>query len=166
MKIGKEMSQALNNQIAIEVDAAQHYLATASWCEAAGYDGGASYFYEQSNEEKDHAMKLIKFLNSIGVTVTIPGASKPRATYKSLEDALKVALASEQEVTAAIHKIMAMAYKKAEYPTIDILEWFVHEQVEEETKFEAILQKFDTMGRDKLAVAEIDKILAEQTGQH
>ena len=164
MKISDDVTQALNDQIALEAEAAQYYLATASWCETAGYDGGAAYFYAQSDEERMHMIKIIKFLNSLGASAKISAVSSPEIAHKSLEDALKASLQNEQTVTEAIHNALALAHKKTDYSVLGLLEWFAEEQVEEETKFEAVLQKFDVIGRDGLAVAEIDKILASQAG--
>ncbi|MBA4462381.1 MAG: ferritin, partial [Nitrosopumilaceae archaeon] len=86
----------------------------------------------------------------------------PAASYKSLEAIIKTALKSEQTVTAAIHKMVEIAQKEKDHSTYAFLEWFVNEQVQEETKFETLLQKFDLIGRDKLAINEIDKLLAAQ----
>lgn len=162
MNISKDIIQALNNQISLEAASSQHYLATAGWCELSGYDGAATYFYAQSDEERMHMLKIIKFLHNLGISAKIAPVATPSIHYKSLEDAIKDALKSEQVVTAAIHKALTTAHKKADYSTFELLEWFASEQVQEETKFEAILQKFDTIGRDGLAVAEIDRILASQ----
>lgn len=164
MKISEEMKQTLNNQISMEAAASQYYLATASWCEISGYDGGAAYFYAQSDEERMHMLKIVRFLNGLGVPSVIPAVAKPSVSPESLEDALKTSLANEQAVTAAIRNALVLAHKNTDYATLDILHWFANEQVQEETKFEALLQKFDTIGRDPLAVAEIDKMLAAQAG--
>ncbi len=164
MNISDQMSRALNSQISMEAAASQYYLATASWCEISGYDGGAAYFYAQSDEERMHMLKIVRFLNGLGVPAAIPAVAKPKISHKSLEGALKASLGSEQRVTVAIQAALTLAYKKADYATLDILHWFANEQVQEETKFEALLQKFDVIGRDPLAVAEIDKMLAAQAG--
>lgn len=160
MKLSEEMTTALNDQITLELAASQFYLSAAGWCEISGYDGGAAYFYAQSDEERTHMVKIIKFMNSIGVRATIPATPQPNVNPEGLEGIISMSLANEQNVTAAINEMLSLAYKLSEYSVIEILEWFVAEQVHEESKFEAILQKFNTIGRDGLAVAEIDKILA------
>ena len=66
-------------------------------------------------------------------------------------------------VTKAIHKIVEITQKEKDHSTYAFLEWFVNEQVQEETKFETLLQKFELIGRDKLAINEIDKILAAES---
>lgn len=160
MKISPKMKKALNDQVALEASASNSYLAMASWCEVIGYQGAADYFYAQSDEERTHMLKIVHYLNDMGATATIPATKAPLSSYKSLEGLIKTALNSEQTVTKAIHKMVEITQKEKDHSTYAFLEWFVNEQVQEETKFETILQKFDLLGRDKLAIHEIDKILA------
>ncbi|MFQ5476725.1 MAG: ferritin, partial [Nitrosopumilus sp.] len=164
MKISAKMKKALNDQIALEGSASNSYLAMASWCEVTGYQGGASYFYAQSDEEKTHMLKIIHYLNDVGATATIPAIKAPVSSYKSLEGLIKTALKNEQTVTKAIHKMVEIAQKEKDHSTYAFLEWFVNEQVQEETKFETLLQKFDLLGRDKLGINELDKVLAAEAG--
>ena len=160
LKISPKMKKALNDQVALEGAASNSYLAMASWCDVVGYQGAASYFYAQSDEERTHMIKVIHYLNDMGATATIPSIKAPSSSFKSLEEIIKTALKNEQLVTAAIHKMDEISQKEKDHSTYAILEWFVNEQVQEETKFETLLQKFDLIGRDKLAINEIDKILA------
>jgi len=160
MKISPKMKKALNDQVTLEASASNSYLAMASWCEVTGYQGGADYFYAQSDEERTHMLKIVHYLNDMGAIATIPATKAPSSSYKSLEGLIKTALKNEQTVTKAIHKMVEITQKEKDHSTYAFLEWFVNEQVQEETKFETILQKFDLLGRDKLAVHEIDKILA------
>ncbi len=154
------MKKALNDQVALEALASNSYLAMASWCEVTGYQGGADYFYAQSDEERTHMLKVVHYLNDVGATATISAIKAPTASYKSLEGLIKTALKNEQTVTKAIHKMVEITQKEKDHSTYAFLEWFVNEQVQEETKFETLLQKFDLIGRDKIAINEIDKILA------
>ncbi|MCY4490094.1 MAG: ferritin [Thaumarchaeota archaeon] len=162
MRITVQMKKALDGQVKLEADASSSYLAMGSWCEITGYEGASSYFYAQSNEERDHMIKIIHYINEMGASATIPAQKAPTDTYKSLEDVIKAALKNEQQVTKAIHKLVDIAQKAKDHSTYAFLEWFVNEQVHEETKFEIILQKFNLIGRDKLAINEIDKFLATQ----
>jgi len=162
MRLSPKMKKALNDQIALEGLASSSYLAMASWCEVTGYKGGAEYFYAQSDEERTHMLKIVHFLNDMGTAATIPALKAPTAIYKSLEGLIKTALKNEQAVTKAIHKMVEITQKEKDHSTYAFLEWFVNEQVQEETKFETLLQKFDLIGRDKIAINEIDKILATE----
>jgi len=160
VKISKNMQKALNNQIVLEASASNSYMAMASWCEVTGYEGGSSFFYAQSEEERTHMLKFIHYLNNLGISAVIPATKSPASNFKSLESILKIALKNEQAVTAAIHKMVEISQKDKDHSTYAFLEWFVNEQVQEETKFETLLQKFELIGRDKIAINEIDKTLA------
>lgn len=162
MKISAVMKKQLNEQIELEANASGAYLAMASWAEVTGYDGAASYFYAQSDEERIHMLKIIKYMNIIGAGATIPKTSQQPNTFKSLEMIIKTALQNERTVTKAIHKMVKTAQKDGDHSTYDFLSWFVKEQVHEEAQFEALLQKFEIIGRDNIAVNEIDKIMASQ----
>ena len=153
------MKKSLNEQTALEANASNTYLAMASWCEITGYEGSAAFFYVQAEEERQHMLKFIHYLNDIGISATIPGTKSSTSNFRSLEIIIKTALNNERIVTKAIHKLVEIAQKEKDHSTYAFLEWFVNEQVEEEKKFETILQKFDLIGRDKLAINEIDKIL-------
>ncbi|MDH3191664.1 MAG: ferritin [Nitrosopumilus sp.] len=160
MKLSKNMQNALNNQIALEANASNTYMAMASWCEVTGYEGASSFFYAQSDEERTHMLKIVHYMNNLGISAVIPATKLPATNFNSLESILKTALKNEQMVTTAIHKMVEIAQKDKDHSTYAFLEWFVNEQVQEETKFETLIQKFELIGRDKLAINEIDKILA------
>lgn len=160
MRLSPKMKKGLNDQVLLEAAASHSYLAMASWCEVTGYEGGAAYFYAQSDEERMHMLKIVHYLNGLGAPAAIPAIKAPATSYKSLEGMIKAALKGEQVVTRAIHALVETALKEKDHSTAAFLEWYVNEQVQEETKFEAILQKFDLLGRDKLAINEIDKFLA------
>ncbi|WP_316505512.1 ferritin [Nitrosopumilus sp.] len=159
MKISPKMKKALNDQTELEANASNTYLAMASWCEITGYEGSAAFFYVQAEEERQHMLKFVHYLNDLGVSAKIPGTKSPASNFKSLETIIKTALNNEQIVTKAIHNMVEIAQKEKDHSTYAFLEWFVNEQVEEEKKFETVLQKFGLIGRDKLAINEIDKIL-------
>jgi ferritin len=159
MRISSDMKKALNDQIALEANASNNYLAMASWCEFTGYNGSSAFFYLQAEEERQHMLKFIHFLNSVGTASVIPSTKVPPNAFKSIELIIKTALSNEMLVTKAIHNMVEIAQKEKDYSTYAFLEWFVNEQVEEEKKFETLLQKFELIGRDKIAINEIDKIL-------
>lgn len=159
MKLSAKIIKELNNQISIEADASNYYMAIASWCEVTGYDGATKFFYNQSDEERQHMLKIIHHMNELGVQAVMPQIKMPPKTFKSLESIFKTALKNEQDVTISINKMVDLAQKQKDHSTFTFLQWFVTEQIEEEKKFETILQKFDLVGRDKLALNEIDKYL-------
>ena len=159
MKISAPLVKALNKQIEMEANAANAYLSAASWCDITGYDGAAKFFHAQAQEEHQHMLKFVNFVNGQCMSAIIPGVKQPPKTYKSLEAICKIALSNEQGVTKAINHMVDLATKDKDHNTITFLQFFVNEQIEEEQPFEDILQKFNLIGRDKLAIYEIDKLL-------
>ena len=161
MKISAPLIKALNNQISMEANAANSYLSAASWCDITGYDGAAKFFHSQAEEEHQHMLKFVNFVNGQCLGAIIPGVKQPPKTYKSLESICKTALSNEQAVTKAINHMVHLAQKDKDHNTFTFLQFFVNEQIEEEQQFENIIQKFNLLGRDKLAIYEIDKLLGE-----
>jgi len=159
MKISNNILQLLNEQIAMEANASSYYLSVASWCKVNGYEGAACFFRAHSAEEREHMLKIIQYLNELKIHAAIPQIEQPPQNMESLEQVCKTALQNEQNVTKAIDKIIDTAQTENDHRTDTFLEWFVNEQIEEEDLFETVLQKFDVIGRDKLALHEIDKIL-------
>jgi len=165
MRISREMAKAINDQISYEASSANAYTAIGSWCERTGYDGSAAFFFEQAAEENGHMLKFIQYLNSVEAEAIIPAIEKPSSSFKSLESTFQFGLKGEQTVTQAIYELVDMAEKEKDRSTYSFLQWFISEQIEEETLFHTILQKFDLLGRDKLAVYQIDQSLASVRSQ-
>jgi ferritin len=165
MKISSNMTKSLNAQIGMEAFASNYYLSMASWCEVTGYAGSATFFYQQSDEERQHMLKIVHYMNNLGAQSQIPQIKQPPTTFKSLESVFQTALKNEQAVTASINKMVELAQKEKDHGTFSFLQWYVDEQIQEETKFENILQKFDLIGRDRLAINEIDKDLGSMSTQ-
>src|SRR5678815_5958113 len=92
--------------------------------------------------------------DSSGVEPIIPAIEKPQANFDSLESTFQAGLKNEQKVTGLINNLVEVAENEKDRATYSFLQWFVSEQIEEETLFETILQKFEVVGRDKLAVYE------------
>ena len=129
MKISGPLVKALNNQIAMEANAANAYLSAASWCDITGYDGAAKFFHSQAQEEHQHMLKFVNFVNGQCMSAIIPGVKQPPKTYKSLEAICKIALSNEQGVTKAINHMVDLATKDKDHNTITFLQFFVNEQI-------------------------------------
>ena len=165
MRISSEIAKGINDQISYEASSTYAYIAMGSWCERIGYNGSAAFFFEQANEENTHMLKFIHDLNNAGAEAIIPAIEKPHDKFDSLESTFQSGLKSEQTVTKLIYNLVDMTEKEKDRATYSFLQWFVGEQIEEETLFQTILQKFEILGRDKLAVYQIDQSLASIRSQ-
>src|SRR6476661_1130212 len=165
MRITTDMAKAINDQISYEASSANAYIAIGSWCERIGYDGRAAFFFEQALEENGHMLKFIHYLNSVEPEALIPAIEKPPSKFESLESTFQFGLKSEKTVTRPIYDLVDMTEKEKDRSTYLFLQWFISEQIVEETLFQTILQKFDLLGRDKLAVYQIDQSLTSIRAQ-
>jgi len=165
MRISSQMEKAINDQISYEASAINAYVAMGSWCERAGYEGSAAFFFEQAIEENTHMLKFVHYLNNAGAEAIIPATEKPESKFDSLEAIFQAGLKSEETVTKLINNLVEIAENEKDRATYLFLQWFVSEQVEEEILFQTILQKFDIFGRDKLAIYQIDQSLGSIRSQ-
>ena len=157
MSIKVESMDMLNAQIQMEGKASASYLAMASWCDQHAYLQSAKFFYHQASEERSHMMKIFKFINDCGGNAMSPEITQINHDFSSLEEIFETALSQEVEVTKAINRIVAASKKNNDYAVENFLQWFVKEQLEEEKTMRDILDLFEIMGRDGIALKLIDE---------
>ena len=131
MMISTAMNAKLNGQIQGEFSAAHGYLAMACAFDAMGLKILTKKFLEQHEEEREHGMKILHYLQEVGGTVTLSAIDEPRTEYTTAESIVTAALDSELHVTKMINDVMALAESEKDYATRSFLQWFVDEQVEE-----------------------------------
>lgn len=157
MIIAKKVEKALNEHLALELNAKMSYLAVASWCEVEGLEGSARFFYKQSAEENTHFMKFFNYINEVGGHALVPALKAPKYEFKSIQEAVEMALDHEQKVTKAIYKMVSLAKEEGDHATEDFLRFFVDEQKEEEVQFKRILDKIKLIGDGPQSLYYIDK---------
>jgi len=162
--IPKEIIDLLNKQVALEADSAQIYLAMAIWLDVRGFQGSAKFMYAQTEEERGHMMKIMKYLLEVGQTPTVPAIAKPDLNLNSFRDVFEDALKHEKKITSSIHNLINKAVELKDHATYAFLQWFVTEQVEEENQFRVILDKLDLIGEDGRALYLLDKELGQREG--
>ena len=138
----------LNAQVNKEFYSAYLYLDFANYFEEVGLDGFANWYMIQAQEERDHAMLFIRYLQNNGERVVLEAVAKPDKELKDNLEVLKMALAHEQFITASIHTIYDAAYTVRDFRTMQFLDWFVKEQGEEEKNAEDMIKKMELFGSD------------------
>ncbi len=139
--ISEQMSERLTKQMQMEFQAFFKYLAISAYCESASLIGFANWFAEQSEEERGHAMKIYRYLLDQDKPVKLLPLEEPKYDFGSLEDAVAAALSNEEAVTKAINEIAAFCVQQNDYATYFFLQWFVTEQVEEESTVRTMLDR-------------------------
>ncbi len=132
MALHKDVEAVLNRQLVKEFDAEMVYLGMAIYFDKELYKGFAAWFRKQSSEERTHAMRLVDYILDRGGNPIIPAVAAPKIDYGSAVEAFNAALAHEQANTAGIYECLATAQKVNDPATVEMLQWFVKEQVEEE----------------------------------
>jgi ferritin len=122
----------------------------ASWAENNGLSGVAGWMYSQSDEERIHMLKFIKYINERGGKAVMPALKKPASDFKSVEDVFKEVLKHEEFVTASINEIVALTLEEKDFNTHNFLQWFVMEQVEEEASVRIVLDKLRLVGKNNM----------------
>jgi len=156
--LSKIVQDALNKQVAMEAESSQAYLAMASWCEIQpGLDGVTQFFYEQSDEERMHMLKLIKYINERGGFGIVPQLPQPNITFQSLNRVFQEFLNHEIKVSESINELVHLAFEQKDYATHNFLQWYVSEQIEEEALARTLNDKLELVGDDKGGIYLFDR---------
>jgi ferritin len=158
----KKVEEILVEQIEKEGFSANLYLAMAAWAETEGYPGISAWFYAQAEEEHEHMLKLVHYVIDRGGKSVIPAFKKPPVSWKSVLDVFTQALGHEQAVSKSINTIVGVCLEEKDYATYQWMQWFVSEQIEEESSVNAILDKLKLLGDGSLYNFDKD-ILALRT---
>jgi len=150
MLISKAMNAALNQQVGNELAASHQYVSIACYFDGEGLPQLAKHFFTQASEERDHAMRFIRFTLDAGGEVAIPQIPAPRTKFKDAADAVKLALDSEMTVTKQINGIVDLAIKDKDHLSKNALEWFVNEQREEVSSMDMLLRMVKRAGEPGL----------------
>lgn len=154
MQVSQRLNDALNAQIGHELGASNQYIAIAAHFDAASLSGLARFFYRQSEEERDHAMKFVHFVLDSGATLEVPAVAAPRASFADAQEAVRTALESEEKVTQQIYDLVKIATEDSNFIALRFLDWFVEEQFEEVTSMSELLAVVRRAGEDGLLEVE------------
>ena len=154
MLANEKLIQAFNQQIGNEMGASMQYIAIASYFDSETLPELAKFFYRQSEEERTHAMRFVKFINDVGGRVQIPALPAPQSDFASADEAVSKALEWEEEVTRQIYDLVEIARADRNYVGIRFLDWFVEEQLEEVTTMNDLLAVIRRAGPDRLLFVE------------
>ena len=154
-----KVAQLLNIQVNKEFYSAYLYLDFSNYYAEEGLNGFANWYKIQAQEERDHALLFMQYLQNNGCKVTLDAIDKPDKELKSVADPLHAGFEHEQLVTGLIHTIYDAANQVKDFRTMQFLDWFVKEQGEEETNAEGLIKKFDLFGSDPRALYMLDNEL-------
>jgi ferritin len=154
------VENAIINQIKNEEHSSRLYLSMASWCQVNGYPGAAAFLYKQTDEERMHQLKFVHYLNDRAGYSKLLALDNPTAEYKSLLDIFEKVMVHEEFITESINDLYEVAVNNKDYTTGNFLQWFINEQIEEESTMHGILDKMKLAGNTSGGLFLIDKELS------
>ena len=152
-----KIAALLNDQINKEFYSAYLYLDMANFYSELDLDGDANYYMIQAQEERDHALLFMKYMQNNGLKVTLEAIGKPDKTYAGVLDPLVAAAEHERYVTALINEIYHEAHQAKDYRTMKFLDWFVDEQMEEEENADKMVSRYKLFGQDPKGLYLLDQ---------
>jgi len=155
--MNEKIAHLLNQQINKEFYSAYLYLDMANYYDELDLDGYANYYNIQAQEERDHALLFMKYMQSIGLKVTLEAIDKPDKVFTSVLDPLEVAAEHERYVSALINDIYHECHEAKDYRTLKFLDWFVDEQREEEDSADSMVSRYKLFGSDPRGLYLLDQ---------
>jgi len=152
MLISESLNAAINTQIGNELSNSNQYVAVASYFEGEGLSLLAKIYFDQATEERDHALKFVKFVLDAGGKVAVPAIPQPKNAFESALEAVQFAYDSEAKTTRQIYDLVDLAAAEKNHIASNFLQWFVSEQLEEMANAEKRLTVVKRSGPNVLMV--------------
>ena len=160
--ISKKMEKALNEQVNAELYSAYLYLSMEAYFKSMNLNGFANWMRVQTQEEVAHAMKIYEFINERGGRITLKAIDGPETEWDSPLVVFKAVYEHEQKVTSLINDLVNLAIEEKDHATNTFLQWFVNEQVEEESSADDMVQQLKMMEKAPGGLFMLDRELAQR----
>ena len=158
--LNPKVAELLNQQINKEFYSAYLYLDFANYFIDQELNGFGNWYNIQAQEERDHAMLFLQYLQNNGEKVTLEAIAKPDVVLTGNKAVLEAGLNHERYVTSLIHAIYEAAYDVRDVRPMQFLDWFVKEQGEEEKNADGMVKKFELYGNDPKSLYMLDSEMA------
>jgi ferritin len=150
-RLSKTLAAALNAQMTKEAHASQIYLSYASWAERQGFGGIANFLFRHAQEERNHMMKILEYILKRGAEVQVTAIPAPPPNPISINNCFEKVFEHEVDNTKAVYALVKLSLAEEDWATWNFMQWFVKEQVEEETLAMTLLDKLKIAGGEKIS---------------
>ena len=162
--LSAKITKVLNQQIKLEISSSYSYLAMAGYFDNEDLYGFAHFFRLQAKEELEHAMKIYDYMTKRAALPTLEPIDAPKGKFANPAEAFELGLTHERKVTVEINKVMDLAMAESDHATRVLLNWFVTEQLEEESLFESSLRRVKMVLDDPRGLLQLDREFAGRNG--
>ena len=108
-------------------------------------------------------VKIYDYINDRGEHAVFDTLKAPKVEFSSILETFKDGLDQERDVTKRFYNLSELAHKDKDYATISFLNWFLDEQVEEESTFETHIDYLTRIGDDCNTLYLYEKELAARS---
>ncbi len=159
--LDKNLETKLNEQLTIEANASQTYLAMASWLDSQGLPQTAKFFFEQSAEEREHMLKILHYINERNGFAVVKATVEPKKNYDSVDKLISEFVSHEVDVTQKISELVEMSLNSKDFITYEFLQWFLSEQREEEALAHDLLDRYQLIKGSELEKFYLEQYISE-----
>jgi ferritin len=160
--ISEKMEDALNGQVNAELYSAYLYLSMESYFRSKNMSGFASWMRVQTQEEMAHVMKIYAFIDERGGRIVLKAIEGPPTEWDSPLTVFKAVYEHEQKVTGLVNNLVDLAIAEKDHATNSFLQWFVNEQVEEESSADQVVQQLKMVENAPGGIFMFDRELGQR----
>ena len=160
--ISEAINEILNEQINKEFYSGYLYLSMSAHLKELGLNGFAKWTRLQAKEEVEHGLKIFDYLINCNSFVTLKQIKTPEFEFNGILSIFNRVYEHEKCITESVMKVAQRAEEECDRMTLNFIDWFVAEQVEEELAIKNIIKRLELFGDDKVALYILDKELGER----
>ena len=160
--ISDAINEILNEQINKEFYSGYLYLSMSAYLKELGLYGFASWTKLQAKEEVEHGLKIFDYLINCESFVTLKQIRTPEFEFNGISSIFNHIYEHEKCITNSIKTIVQKAGEENDITTLNFMDWFIEEQIEEERAVKNIIKRLELFGDDKVALHLMDKELGER----
>jgi len=155
--ISEGMTQSINEQINKEFYSGYLYLSMSAYLKEKGLMGFGEMFKRQAKEELEHGLKLFDYLIERNGKITLNKIEPPEINFDNVTELFEHVYAHEKIITQSVMNIAKIAENECDRTTLSFIDWFINEQISEESDARLILKKLKLFGNEKTSLLLLDK---------
>lgn len=160
--ISEKINNILNEQINKEFYSGYLYLSISAYLKELGLKGFASWLRIQSKEEVEHGLRIFDYIINCNSFVTLKQIHMPDFEFNGVLSVFRKIYEHEKSITSSIMTVAKLAEDECDRTTLNFVDWFIEEQVQEEENIKDIIKRLELFGEDKVALLLIDRELGER----
>ena len=161
--MNEKLEKAFNDQINAEFYSEYFYLSMFAYFERSNLKGFSNWMNVQMQEEHAHAMGMFNYLHERGAKVELQKIEQPKTDWTSVVEVFEDVLKHEKYVTSRINALMDTAEEVKDRAAVSFLDWYLKEQVEEESNVGNVLKTLKQICDAPQCIYMLDKELAART---